>query len=288
MTMPGKRTGNRRRGRANGEGSIFPYRSGYAAQAWVTTPAGQRKRAWVYGKTREEGHKKWIRLQGTAAKVPVPTTTPTIGEYLASWLTEVIEPNRELATFDQYETMSRLYIVPELGGKRIDRLQVRENLAEQSRDHLPVLRQGKDAARPPEQRRCCATGQCCGNYPGKRTVQAARNTLRTALTQAQIDELVPRNVASLVKIPSPPKRRRKGASWSVEEASLFLKSAQADHDPLYAAYVLILIYPRTAERGSSRPPLASGRPDSGPDRRELATPAHPQDAHPQETHQNRS
>ncbi len=243
MTIPGKRTGNRRRGRANGEGSIFPYRSGYAAYAWVTTPAGQRKRAWVYGKTREEAHKKWIRLQGRAAKAPVPTTTPTIGEYLASWLTEVIKPNRELATFDQYETMTRLYIVPELGGKRIDRLQVRDvqTWLNKAATTCQCCAQDKDAARPPEQRRCCATGQCCENYPGKRTVQAARNTLRAALTQAQIDELVPRNVASLVKIPSPPKRRRKGASWSVEEASLFLESARADHDPPYAAYVLILI-----------------------------------------------
>ena len=28
------------RARANGEGSIFPYRNGYAAYAWVRTPRG--------------------------------------------------------------------------------------------------------------------------------------------------------------------------------------------------------------------------------------------------------
>lgn len=72
-------------------------------------------------------------------------------------------------------------------------------------------------------------------------MQAARNTLRAALSQAVIDELVSRNVASLVKLPSPPKRRRKGASWSVQEASSFLESARNDNDPLYAAYVLILV-----------------------------------------------
>jgi hypothetical protein len=26
--------------------SIFPYRNGYAAYAWVTTPDGERKRKW--------------------------------------------------------------------------------------------------------------------------------------------------------------------------------------------------------------------------------------------------
>ncbi len=45
---------SRPRSRANREGSIFPYRSGYAAYAWVTTPEGERKRRWVYGKTRAE------------------------------------------------------------------------------------------------------------------------------------------------------------------------------------------------------------------------------------------
>lgn len=39
----GKRK-RRNRARANGEGSIFPYRNGYAAYVWVTTPAGERKK----------------------------------------------------------------------------------------------------------------------------------------------------------------------------------------------------------------------------------------------------
>jgi integrase len=42
-------------------------------------------------------------------------------------------------------------------------------------------------------------------------------------------------------VPSPPKRRGQGSAWSVEEASRFLASARADDDPLYAAYVLILV-----------------------------------------------
>ena len=34
------------RARANGEGSIFPYRNGYAAYTWVRTPDGLRKKKW--------------------------------------------------------------------------------------------------------------------------------------------------------------------------------------------------------------------------------------------------
>jgi len=232
-----------RRSRANGEGSIFPYRGRFAAYVWVTTPTGERKRAWVYGKTREEVHGKWIKLQAKASQGPVPTTTPTVAVYLAGWLTDVIRPNRELATYDQHEIMTRLYIVPGIGGTRIDRLTVRE--VQKWLNGLAITcqccAQGKDAGRPEGKRRCCGIGQCCESYPGKRTVQAARNTLRAALSQAVIDEIATRNVASLAKIPSPPKRRRKGSSWSVEEASRFLESALADNDPLYAAYVLTLV-----------------------------------------------
>ena len=50
------------RQRANGEGSIFPYRNGYAAYVWVTTPDGVRRRKWAYGKTREDVHGKRLKL----------------------------------------------------------------------------------------------------------------------------------------------------------------------------------------------------------------------------------
>ncbi len=42
MTSPARAGQQRPRGRANGEGSIFPYRNGYAGYVWVTTPAGER------------------------------------------------------------------------------------------------------------------------------------------------------------------------------------------------------------------------------------------------------
>ena len=49
-----------KRTRANGEGSIFPYKNGHAAYVWVNKPDGTRTRKYVYGKTREDVHAKWI------------------------------------------------------------------------------------------------------------------------------------------------------------------------------------------------------------------------------------
>jgi hypothetical protein len=107
--------------RVNGEGSIFPYRNGFAAYAWVITPAGQKTRKYVYGKTREEVNQKWVQLKAKAAKLPVPTTTPTVADYLAYWLAEIIRPNREDNTYSHYELMSRLHVIPGIGKKRVDK-----------------------------------------------------------------------------------------------------------------------------------------------------------------------
>jgi integrase len=241
---PARKSTARPRGRANGEGSIFPYRNGYAAYVWVTTPDDEQVRKYVYGQTREIVHDKWLKLQAEAAKKPVATTIPTLTEYLTRWLAEVVQPNLEPATYAYYELMVRAYILPALGGRRLDRLQPREvqkwlnRLATQCQ----CCAQQKDLARPYRRQRCCAIGECCHDYPGRRTVQAARNTLRAALNHAKDSEdLISRNVAALAKVPSPPKRRRRGSVWSVEEASRFLASARDGHDPMYAAYVLILV-----------------------------------------------
>ncbi len=51
---------------------------------------------------------------------------PTLVEYLAYWLAEVIKPNRQPNTYPRYELFSRRYIVPGLGSKRLDRLTVRD------------------------------------------------------------------------------------------------------------------------------------------------------------------
>ncbi|MGK5521262.1 tyrosine-type recombinase/integrase [Micromonospora sp. URMC 107] len=227
--------------RANGEGSIFPYRNGFAAYVWVTKPDGKRTRKYVYGQTREIVHDKWIKLHQQAKAGPVATRVPTLGDYLTYWHREVVRPNLAPLTCATYETILRLYVIPGLGGKRLDRLQVRDVqtwINEVART-CQCCAQGKDARRPELRRRCCALGRCCGDSPSARTVKDIRGVLRSALNHAATEELVTRNAAALVKLP--PVRRRRGRAWTSDEARRFLESARADRDPLYAAYVLILV-----------------------------------------------
>ncbi|OKI22599.1 site-specific integrase [Streptomyces sp. CB03911] len=234
--------------RGNGEGSIYPRKQGgFAAYVWVTKPDGTRGRKYVYGQTRTEVHEKWLKLHSAAKAGPVAISAPTLGGYLDYWLRQVVNPHLKPKTAETYEMHVRLYIAPGLGSKRLDKLTVRDvrEWTNKLLDDCQCCSQGKDAARPAahrdpkRRRRCCAIGRCCDQRLSHRTVRDARNTLRSALTTAISEELITKNLAALVKLRAPRRAPRK--PWSVEEAKTFLESARRDGDPLYAAYVLILV-----------------------------------------------
>ncbi|WP_404351137.1 site-specific integrase [Phycicoccus jejuensis] len=224
--------------RANGEGSIYPYRNGFAAHVWIVTPKGRRQRKTVYGKTRPEVHDKWLRLHEQARRGPMVPVSPRLRDFLERWLEETVRPTLSPATTSNYEMFSRLYIIPDLGDRKLDKLMVRDvqTWVNGLRKRCQCCFQGKDAARPEPQ--CCALGSCCHDVASDWTVHQAWRVLRGALTQAMREELVFRNVAALVRVPMP--RPKKQAVWTVDEARRFLESARTDHDPMYAGYVLLL------------------------------------------------
>jgi integrase len=135
----------------------------------------------------------------------------------------------------------RLYLSPGLGARRLDRLEVRDvrQWLNQLRLVCQCCAQRKDATREVSKRRCCAIGQCCDGRLSERTIKDIRDTLRSALGNAMAEELVGRNMAAVVRLPTPRKGRR--SWWSVEKVRAFLESARRGRDPLYAAYVLVLV-----------------------------------------------
>ena len=228
------------RRRLNGEGSFYRAKNGsYRAYVWVTLPDGRRRRKYVYGKTREEVQARWTALQEKARRGPVVPKSPTVQSYMTTWLENVVRPGLAPSTTQAYEMCLRLYIAPLIGTRRLDRLTVSDvqGWVNKLRRTCQCCSQGKDARRAhPE---CCAIGKCCGQLPSDSTVHQAWRVLRAALSSAQRDELVYRNVASLVRMPMPRSPRAK--IWTAAEAGRFLQSASTDHDPMYAAYVLLLV-----------------------------------------------
>jgi integrase len=228
--------------RANTEGSIYRRKDGmYLAYVWVTTPEGVRRRKYISGAKRSEVHAEWIKLQREASRHRIPTRVPTVGEYLNYWMREVVGPTLKPKTADTYAMHIRLYIEPALGKKRLDRLSVQgiRQWLNQLASECQCCAQGKDAARPPRQQRCCAMGECCQQRLSRRTVADIRSVLRSALNTAMSEDVIATNPTLAIKLPRD--RGRQMKPWSVEEAKQFLESARRDGDPMYAGYVLILV-----------------------------------------------
>jgi hypothetical protein len=61
-----------------------------------------------------------------AAEGPVPISVPLVSQYMNYWLREVVKPNLAPKRCEKYETFTRLHILPYLGARRLDKLQVKD------------------------------------------------------------------------------------------------------------------------------------------------------------------
>jgi integrase len=204
----------RRRHRANGDGSVYKRQDGYWVGAFYTyTTSGARKRVVVYGKTLDEARNKLGEAQQKARSgVPVPDQSWRLDAYLRYWLEHIVKNNRRPATYALYETNIRLYLIPGLGKRQLSRLSV-------SAVQM-FLNQRLEAG------------------DSVRKVQIMRTVLSAALTRAVREELIVRNVARLAELPQ--YQRGTIRPWSADEAKRFLAAARPD--PLYPAFVLLLLY----------------------------------------------
>ncbi|MFE3655923.1 tyrosine-type recombinase/integrase [Streptomyces sp. NPDC059165] len=202
---------SQRKRNPNGAGTITKRKDGrYQAAVYVLQPDGTRARKFAYGKTWAECDAKRRELLDKVDQgVPVPTKSAKLSEWLPYWLENIIKPRRKRTTFAKYEVHVRLYLVPMLGSKRLESLSVAD-----VRRFLVQLEKKTTTA----------------------TAKESHRVLRTALTAACREELVMRNVATLVEPPSVDAREM--SPWSLDETLDFLGAARKD--PLYAAFVLAI------------------------------------------------
>jgi len=200
--------------RSNGEGTIYRRSDGrYEAAAFVHVADGSRKRVRLYAATRAEAQRRLteqLRLQ--QQYIPAAATNQTVAAFMDHWVRDIVPKKTRPNTIRMYESLSRLYIKPLLGRKLLTRLSVRD--VQSAIDSLQA--DGHSA----------------------RTIQKVRTTLRAALHQAMREELIFRNVASLVQLPT--WVRKPIHPWTVEEASAFLDATEGHR--LHIAFRLLLTY----------------------------------------------
>ena len=186
--------------RGKGEGSIYQRDDGrWAGSVDLGFIDGKRVRKTFYGATRKAVSSKLKGALGREQAGGLVRTNDviTVGAHLDRWLASVsVRPK----TKRQYEQVVRLYLKPALGPVRLTRLDP---------DQVRALVHGLE-------QRSLST----------RTATLARDVLRIALAQAVNDQLIGRNVATLVRRPKG--RRREGATLSSDEARALI-DALAGH-----------------------------------------------------------
>lgn len=194
-----------------GAGTITKRKDGrYQAAVYVLQPDGTRARKYVYGHSWTECDEKRQELIAKDRKgIPTPTRSAKLSEWLPYWLENIVKPRRKLSTYDKYEAQVRLHLVPGLGTKRLESLGVQH-----VRRFLAALEKRTTAA----------------------TAKEAHRVLRTALSAACREELISRNVVSLVEAPRP--EEHEITPWSLAETLAFLEAARGEG--LYAAFVLAI------------------------------------------------
>lgn len=231
------------RKKANGEGTIFQRADGrWCGSAYVTTTDGTSRRVYVYGTTWREASDKLTAkiadsVRGTAVVAKDPTVT--VGQYLTSWLHTVARPRLRPTTFHSYEQTTNRFLIPGLGTRRLGTLTVSDVRAflNQVATTCQCCARGIDARRDPKDRdparrpHCCAVGNCCHKTLSPTTVRYIRALLSTALADGVREDLLGRNVAAAVRLPTP---RASFEPFTATEARKYLRVAKNHrHGPLF-------------------------------------------------------
>lgn len=170
---PGKRH------RGHNEGSVYQTKDGSwrGAVSLGYGPDGKPRRKYVSGKTRAETSRKIARLLSDDQRgVSIATEVPTVKRFLTSWLTDVVKPGERPRTYESYESICRVHLIPSLGRHRLDKLTAQHVQSMLAHKRTEGLR--------------------------GRSLLNIRGVLRIALNQAMRWDLVSRNVVTLTDAPT--------------------------------------------------------------------------------------
>lgn len=228
--------------KANGEGTIYQRIDGrWEAAGYVLTSDGTRKRVRVYGATRKEAADKLtLKLADSQRGIVVAkNSTTTLGGYLTAWLTGVARHRLRATTYATYERLITTFLIPGLGTRTLGTLTVTDVRAflDGLADVCQCCAQGWDARRDPHHKvkarrpRCCAVGDCCRKTIKSSTVRYIRAVLSVALADGVREDMLGRNVATPVRLPTP---RTDFQPFSTGEARKYLLAAAYHrHGALY-------------------------------------------------------
>jgi integrase len=197
--------------RGNGAGSVRKRKDGRWEGLYVADwKDGKPVRRSVYAKTKDAAEMKLRKaLSDLDAGLPAPDARTKLGPFLHDWLAGH-RHGIKASTAEHYAQQIRLHIEPRIGRIVLSKLQPQDV----ARLHSDLLDTGLS----------------------NRTVEAVHRVLHLALEQAVRWNLVPRNVAGLVKAPRP--NPKEPVFYDEQQVRTLLAAAASDR--LRALYVLAI------------------------------------------------
>ena len=109
--------------RGNGEGSITRRKDGlYMARFTVQTATGTKRKA-LYGKTRGEVSEKLTKAMANRdGGLVFDADNLKIEDYMTRWLADSVRNTVKATTYETYERLMRLHLVPALGRVKLKNL----------------------------------------------------------------------------------------------------------------------------------------------------------------------
>lgn len=237
MTTPRDNPASRRV-RANGDGTIYQRKDHrWEAAGYVLAPGNTRRRVRVYGTTRKDALAKLTeKIAASNRGVPAPSAQGSLAAYLTYWLDNVAVHQLRENTHTRYTAVTRLYLIPGLGRKKLAKLTAKDvrTWLNHLRTTCQCCTRGIDAGR--DQPVCCAAGKCCSKRLSPLTLTYVHSVLKSALEHAVREEEIPRNVARNVRTGTP--RPRRFEPLTADEARQFLTAARGHR--LHALFELAL------------------------------------------------
>jgi integrase len=180
------------------------------ARYTVQTATGPKRKT-IYGKTRREVDEKLTKAKADRdSGLVFNANNLKLGDYLKRWLSDSVKDTVKQITYESYERIIRVHLVPTLGGIKLRNL---------SATHVRGLyREKLDSG-------LSAT-----------SVQRIHALLHKALKQAVNDGLISRNVT--VAVTAPRQIRKEIQALPPEQVRAFLQAAKGDR--LEALYLLAL------------------------------------------------
>ncbi|WP_394276312.1 tyrosine-type recombinase/integrase [Luteococcus sp.] len=184
-----------RQRRGRGEGAVYKTETGtWRGAVDFGWKDGTRHRKYVSARTKAEAQQKIRELTRLAEEGRIiPGRVPTLEAWMNRYLDEVAAPTVRPSTLNRYRQETRLYIVPNLGRVKLDKL-TPQHISDFYRTMLKRLAAG--------------------------SVRRLHALLRRALTVAVRWKIIPTN--PVLSVDPPSIRRAEITPWSLDETKSFL------------------------------------------------------------------